>query len=82
MRITAIMCGRYSLACIDDLCGRFRVIDPAIGFRSHFNIAPGSTNPVIVVVARARRSGHDAVGSCAALGKGHHGNVPPDQCPG
>ncbi|MGA2698719.1 MAG: SOS response-associated peptidase [Methanoregula sp.] len=47
------MCGRYSLACIDDLCGRFRVIDPAIGFRSHFNIAPGSTNPVIVVHERA-----------------------------
>ncbi len=47
------MCGRYSLACIDDLCGRFRVIDPTIGFRSHFNIAPGSTNPVIVVHERA-----------------------------
>ncbi|MGA2162150.1 MAG: SOS response-associated peptidase, partial [Methanoregula sp.] len=52
-RITAIMCGRYSLACIDDLCGRFRIIDPAIGFRSHFNIAPGSTNPVIVAHERA-----------------------------
>jgi putative SOS response-associated peptidase YedK len=47
------MCGRYSLACIDDLCGRFRVIDPTIGFRSHFNIAPGSTNPVIVAHERA-----------------------------
>ncbi|MGA9621075.1 SOS response-associated peptidase [Methanoregula sp.] len=47
------MCGRYSLACIDDLCGRFRVLDPTIGFRSHFNIAPGSTNPVIVVHERA-----------------------------
>jgi putative SOS response-associated peptidase YedK len=47
------MCGRYSLACIDDLCGRFRIIDPAIGFRSHFNIAPGSTNPVIVAHERA-----------------------------
>jgi len=47
------MCGRYSLACIDDLCGRFRVIDPTIGFRSHFNIAPGSTNPVIAVHERA-----------------------------
>jgi putative SOS response-associated peptidase YedK len=42
------MCGRYSLACIDDICGRFRVIDPSIGFRSHFNIAPSSMNPVIV----------------------------------
>ncbi|MFA5237589.1 MAG: SOS response-associated peptidase [Methanoregula sp.] len=47
------MCGRYSLLCIDDLCGRFRVMDPSIGFRSHFNIAPGSTNPVIVAHERA-----------------------------
>ena len=47
------MCGRYSLACIDDLCGRFRVIDPAIGFRSHFNIASGSMNLVIMVHERA-----------------------------
>lgn len=46
------MCGRYSLVCISDICGRFRVIDPAIGFRSHFNIAPGSTNPVIVMHER------------------------------
>jgi putative SOS response-associated peptidase YedK len=42
------MCGRYSLVCLGDICGRFRVIDPSIGFRSHFNIAPGSTNPIIV----------------------------------
>src|SRR5208283_551282 len=48
------MCGRYSLVCIDNLCGRFRGIDPMIGFRSHFNIAPGSTNPVIVVHERAK----------------------------
>jgi putative SOS response-associated peptidase YedK len=47
------MCGRYSLWCIDDLCGRFRLLDPTIGFRSHFNIAPGSTNPVIVAHERA-----------------------------
>ena len=47
------MCRRYSLACIDNICGRFRLIDPAIGFRSHFSIAPGSTNPVIVVHGRA-----------------------------
>jgi putative SOS response-associated peptidase YedK len=46
------MCGRYSLWCIDDLCGRFRVIDPALGFRSHFNIAPGSTNPIITMRER------------------------------
>jgi len=52
-RMTITMCGRYSLACIDDLCGRFRVIDPMIGFRSHFNIARGSTNPAIVAHERA-----------------------------
>jgi putative SOS response-associated peptidase YedK len=46
------MCGRYSLWCIDDLCGRFRVNDPSLGFRSHFNIAPGSTNPVITMHER------------------------------
>ena len=46
------MCGRYSLVCISDICGRFRVIDPSIGFRSHFNIAPGSTNPVITMHER------------------------------
>ncbi len=33
--------------------GRFRIIDPTIGFRSHFNIALGSTNPVIVAHERA-----------------------------
>jgi hypothetical protein len=49
------MCGRYSLACIDDPCGRVRVIDPMIRFRSHFNIAPGSTHPVIVEHKRAHR---------------------------
>jgi putative SOS response-associated peptidase YedK len=42
------MCGRYSLICIDDLGIRFRVTNPAFGFRSHFNITPGSTMPVIV----------------------------------
>jgi putative SOS response-associated peptidase YedK len=42
------MCGRYSLIGIDDLGNRFRVIDPTLGFHSHFNIAPGSMNPVIV----------------------------------
>ena len=46
------MCGRYSLICISDICGRFKVIDPTIGFRSHFTIAPGSTNPVIVMHER------------------------------
>jgi len=42
------MCGRYSLIGIDDLGNRFRVFNPSIGFRSHFNITPGSMNPVIV----------------------------------
>jgi putative SOS response-associated peptidase YedK len=42
------MCGRYSLLCIDDLGRRFRVSNPAIGFRSHFNIAPSAEQPVIV----------------------------------
>lgn len=42
------MCGRYSLICIDDLGNRFRVFNPMIGARSHFNIAPGSMMPVIV----------------------------------
>jgi putative SOS response-associated peptidase YedK len=42
------MCGRYSLLCIDDLGNRFRVNDPAIGFKSHFNIAPSTEQPVVV----------------------------------
>jgi len=46
------MCGRYSFICISDICGRFRVIDPSLGFRSHFNIAPGSTNPIITMHER------------------------------
>jgi putative SOS response-associated peptidase YedK len=41
------MCGRYSLICIDDLGNRFRVFDPMMGARSHFNIAPGNEMPVI-----------------------------------
>ena len=42
------MCGRYSLIGIDDLGKRFRITDPSFGFRSRFNIAPGSMVPVIV----------------------------------
>jgi putative SOS response-associated peptidase YedK len=41
------MCGRYSLICIDALGNRFRVFDPMMGARSHFNIAPGNEMPVI-----------------------------------
>jgi putative SOS response-associated peptidase YedK len=47
------MCGRYSLIGSDDLGNRFRIFNPSIGFRSHFNIAPGSMNPVIVQHERA-----------------------------
>ena len=50
------MCGRYSLICIDDMGSRFRITDPSFGFRSHFNIAPGSKMPVIV-----RRERNEAV---------------------
>jgi putative SOS response-associated peptidase YedK len=42
------MCGRYSLIAIDDLGARFRITDPSFGFRSRFNITPGSMVPVIV----------------------------------
>jgi len=34
------MCGRYSLIGIDELGNRFRIYDPGLGTRSHFNIAP------------------------------------------
>jgi putative SOS response-associated peptidase YedK len=42
------VCGRYALWGIDLLGGRFLIVDPAIGFRSRFNIAPSTENPVIV----------------------------------
>lgn len=42
------MCSRYALWAVDDLGGRFLIVDPTIGFRSHFNIAPRSENPVVV----------------------------------
>jgi putative SOS response-associated peptidase YedK len=42
------MCGRYTLICIDDLGLRFRIHDPSLGFRSHFNVAPSDMMPVIV----------------------------------
>jgi putative SOS response-associated peptidase YedK len=42
------MCGRYSLICIDDLGKRFRIFDPMLGIRSHYNIAPSQVMPVIV----------------------------------
>lgn len=41
------MCGRYALWGVNLLGGRFLIVDPTLGFRSHFNIAPGSANPVI-----------------------------------
>ncbi len=42
------MCGRYTLICIDDLGRRFRIYDPTLGYRSKFNVAPGSFMPVII----------------------------------
>jgi putative SOS response-associated peptidase YedK len=49
-----IMCGRYSLICIDDLGNRFRIFNPMLGARSKFNIAPGTRQPVIVQGASGR----------------------------
>gem|GEM_PF-105207 len=43
-----IMCGRYSLICIDDLGKRFRVFDPSLGCKSKFNVAPSQLMPVVV----------------------------------
>lgn len=51
-----MMCGRYSLVCIDDLGNRFRVHNPMIGARSRFNVAPGNGMPVIV-----RAGGENAI---------------------
>jgi putative SOS response-associated peptidase YedK len=42
------MCGRYALWGIDLVGRRFLIVDPTLGFRSHFNIAPGTENPVVV----------------------------------
>jgi putative SOS response-associated peptidase YedK len=42
------MCGRYTLVCIDDLGLRFRIYDPTLGCRSHFNVAPSAMMHVIV----------------------------------
>jgi putative SOS response-associated peptidase YedK len=48
------MCGRYSLICIDDLGNRFRIVNPMLGARSKFAIAPGTRQPVIVQGASGR----------------------------
>jgi len=50
----SVMCGRYSLICIDDLGNRFRIFNPMLGARSKFNIAPGTRQPVIVQGASGR----------------------------
>ena len=42
------MCGRHSLICIDDLGNRFRVFEPTLGCKSHFNVAPSQMMPIIV----------------------------------
>lgn len=49
------MCGRYALWGIDLLGQRYLIVDPTFGFRSKFNIAPRSENPVIV----AGKDGND-----------------------
>lgn len=50
-----VMCRRYALKCID-LTGQVRlVVDADIQFPSHFNIAPSSTNPVIVAAPGGAR---------------------------
>jgi putative SOS response-associated peptidase YedK len=49
------MCGRYVLWGIDLLGQRFLIIDPPLGFRSHFNIVPATENPVIVHAAGGNR---------------------------
>ncbi|MEN6611077.1 MAG: SOS response-associated peptidase [Methanoregulaceae archaeon] len=45
------MCGRYALWGVDMIGRRFLVVDPTLGFRSKFNIAPSAANPVIVHAA-------------------------------
>jgi putative SOS response-associated peptidase YedK len=42
------MCGRYAMWGVDLIGQRFLIVDPTLGFRSHFNIAPTSENPVVV----------------------------------
>lgn len=42
------MCGRYALWGVDLVGSRFLIVDPTLGFRSHFNIVPQTENPVIV----------------------------------
>jgi putative SOS response-associated peptidase YedK len=42
------MCGRYVLWGVDLVGSRFLIVDPTLGFRSHFNIAPQTENPIIV----------------------------------
>lgn len=50
-----MMCSRYALWAVNDLGGRFLIVDPTIGFRSHFNIAPRSENPVVVAAGGRNR---------------------------
>lgn len=50
-----IMCSRYALWAVDDLGGRFLIVDPTIGFRSHFSIAPRSENPVVVAAGNGNQ---------------------------
>lgn len=54
-RDVRVMCSRYALWAVNDLGGRFLIVDPTIGFRSHFNIAPRSENPVVVAAGGRNR---------------------------
>jgi len=49
--------GRYSLIVIDDLGKRFRIYDPTLGIRSHFNIAPPQMMPGLCSTCRSKWSG-------------------------
>lgn len=49
------MCSRYALWAVNDLGRRFLIVDPTIGFRSHFTIAPRSENPVVVAAGDTNR---------------------------
>jgi putative SOS response-associated peptidase YedK len=71
-----MMCGRYALWAISQLGTRFLIVDPMLGIRSRFNIAPCTENPVIVAAdgknqIRMMQWGlvpHQATGMTAANG--------------
>jgi putative SOS response-associated peptidase YedK len=42
------MCGRYSLADLDDLSDRFKLANDAPNLKPHYNVSPTQTMPVVV----------------------------------